>query len=176
MHSTGSRILGWVCNTTVRCHVLTGEIGRRGEEPANSPWRRGQWFILACRRDDRRSGQQIWDSWHFPYEIQVSQPKQEKKKISSYGSPSMVGTDRNSGCSSLDWGAFYLGDVHQPLCVPRKKQRLRIWSGWEAGHVVRACWCGGRELLLEVVSPRGTQQRPLGRGWKELVDTKDNWL
>lgn len=80
MHSTGSRILGWVCNTTVRCHVLTGETCRRGEEPANSPWRRGQWFILACRRDDRRCGQQIWDSWHFPYEIQVSQPKQEKKK------------------------------------------------------------------------------------------------
>lgn len=36
---------------------------------------------------------------------------------------------------------------------------------------------GGRELLLlEVGSPRGTQLSRLGREWKELVDTKDNWL
>lgn len=50
---------------------------------------------------------------------------------------------------------------------------IRVGS-WPCGEGLLV-W-GGRELLLEVVSPRGTQLRPLGRGWKELVDTKDNWL
>lgn len=61
--------------------------------------------------------------------------------------------------------------------MPRGKaedEDLISLGSWACGEGLLV-W-GGRELLLEVLSPRGTPQRPLGRGWKELVDTKDNWL
>lgn len=83
----------------------------------------------------------------------------------------------------LDLGAFYLWDIPPPPCVPYRREAEGFWWGWGwAGQECCPCGAGtvlwgGRELLsLEEGSPRGTQLSPFGWEWKELVDTKDNWL